>query len=523
MRVVNHIVVRILSCSGVLSFITLFVLVGFCWSAGAQFYAVTDLGTLGGTDATAYSINNHEQIVGSAQTPMGNYHAFLFDGGEMIDLGTMGGSNSWAYGINNMGWMVGAAQMPLTNMHAFLCTNGLIGPGMMDLGTFGGSNSAAWMIDMHGDMVGWAAMTNGAHHAFFMTNSVMGSMMDLGTAGGTNSEAYCINSNRMVVGYAMMSNGDMEPIMSSNALYGSSSMMATGMGGMGGSSGGQSWSVNNMGQQAGRSQMSGGNFHAFASGSGGMMGRTTVDLGTLGGTNSFAYCINDAGTVVGTAQMGSGAYHAFMVTNALGGMVRMLDLNMLIPANGGWELMEARGMNAAGQIVGWGMHAGHTNAFLLTPVSGPTMMTSAPGSEVAGPGGRVTLQMQMSASELLTYQWLHDGRPIPGATNATLPLPAMSMSNAGQYTVIVRNQVGTVARASAAIAIFSMQFSNGAAQLSVAGPAGRNFSIYYSDKLGLGANWQTMTNFTMTGTMSQLSTTPPQGRQARFYRAAMLQ
>ena len=72
----------------------------------------------------------------------------------------------------------------------------------------------------------------------------------------------------------------------------------------------------------------------------------------------------------------NGVHHAFMVTNALGGTVRMMDLNGLIPTNSGWELMEARGINAAGQIIGWGMHAGHTNAFLLTPVSAPVMMTS---------------------------------------------------------------------------------------------------------------------------------------------------
>src|SRR5512144_23177 len=103
----------------------LFVLSLAC-AARAQSYAVTDLGTLGGTNGMAYGINQHEQIVGTAQTAMGTYHAFMFDDGRMIDLGTMGGSNSWAYGINDMGWIVGAAEMPLTNMHAFLCTNALM-------------------------------------------------------------------------------------------------------------------------------------------------------------------------------------------------------------------------------------------------------------------------------------------------------------------------------------------------------------------------------------------------------------
>ena len=490
-------------------------------AARAQFYAVTDLGTLGGTNCIAYGINNHEQVVGAAQTGMGSYHAFMFDGGRMVDLGTMGGSNSWAYGINDNGWMVGASGMPTTNMHAFLCTNALMNPVMMDLGTLGGSNSAAWMINMHGEMAGWAAITNGSHHAFFMTNFTFGGMMDLGTAGGTNSEAYCLNSNRMVVGYTMMSDGSMEPIMSTNAVMGSGSMMTMGIGGMG-ASGGQSWFVNDVGNTAGQAQMPGGNYHAFVSSSGGMMGGMNVDLGTLGGTNSIAYCLNNAGTVVGTAGMTDGMHHAFMVTNAMGMMAHMIDLNDLIPTNSGWELMEARGINGSGQMVGWGMHAGHTNAFLLTPVSAPVMMMSAPSPQIVGPGAAVTLQMQMSGGGSLAYQWLHDGMPVPNATNATLTLPGMSMGNAGQYTVTARNAMGTVGMGSAAVGMFSMQFTNGTAHLAVAGPMGSHFRIDYSDVLGAGANWQTMTNFTMMGSMSQMTVTPPPGSHGQFYRAVMM-
>jgi hypothetical protein len=149
-------------------------------------------------------------------------------------------------------------------------------------------------------------------------------------------------------------------------------------------------------------------------------------------------------------------------------------------------------------------------------------MMSAPAPQIVGPGSAVTLQLQMLASEPLTYQWLHDGVPIPGATNALCTLSGTGMASAGQYTVMARNSVGTVAAASAAVSIFAMQFTNGSPHLTVAAPSSGHFRIDYSDLLGAGANWRTMTNFTVTGSMTQMSDSPPQASPARFYRAAML-
>ena len=45
----------------------------------------------------------------------------------------------------------------------------------------------------------------------------------------------------------------------------------------------------------------------------------------------------------------------------------MTDLNTLIPANSGWVLNEARGINdTSSAIVGWGQINGQTHAFLTT-------------------------------------------------------------------------------------------------------------------------------------------------------------
>jgi probable HAF family extracellular repeat protein len=398
-----------------------------------------------------------------------------------------------------------------------------------------------------------------------MTNSMPGGMMDLGTAGGTNAEAYCLNSDRVVVGVAMKAIGGSQALMFTNAMGGKTTIMSMSMSNMS-ATGGQCWFVNDLGQVAGQAQMMTGRRHAFVSGPttmtggmmggttggttggmmggttggmmggssggmpggttagmpGGMMGRTNVDLRTLGGSNSVAYCLNNAGMAVGMAETTSGRPHAFMVSNSLGQVTHMMDLNKLIPTNSGWELMVAHGINDAGQIVGWGMHGGHTNAFLLTPVSAPVMMTSAPVPEMVGSGAAVTLSAQMSANEPLTYQWLHDGMAIPGATSATLNLPPMNMGAAGRYTVTVRNGAGTVASASTAVSMLGMTLANGTSHLTVAAPDGSRFRIDYLDMLGSGATWRMLTNISVVGRVSGIPDLSVAGPRARFYRATML-
>jgi probable HAF family extracellular repeat protein len=90
------------------------------------------------------------------------------------------------------------------------------------------------------------------------------------------------------------------------------------------------------------------------------------NLGSLGGYASEARAINNSGTVVGWSYLADNyTTHAFAWT-ASGGLQ---DLNNLIPANSGWVLMYANGINASGQIVGTGTINTLTHAFLLTPTA----------------------------------------------------------------------------------------------------------------------------------------------------------
>jgi probable HAF family extracellular repeat protein len=58
-----------------------------------------------------------------------------------------------------------------------------------------------------------------------------------------------------------------------------------------------------------------------------------LDLGTLGGTQSFAYAINNNGDVVGYSYTASGDTHAFSYSGGV-----LMDLNSLLPASSGWNV-----------------------------------------------------------------------------------------------------------------------------------------------------------------------------------------
>ena len=89
---------------------------------------------------------------------------------------------------------------------------------------------------------------------------------------------------------------------------------------------------------------------------------TAIDLGTLGGTSSYALAINDSGQIAGNSTTASGETHAFLWTQA-GGMV---DLGTL----GGNE-SNVTAINDSGQVVGVSVDgSNHEHAFSWTQSGG---------------------------------------------------------------------------------------------------------------------------------------------------------
>ncbi len=180
------------------------------------------------------------------------------------------------------------------------------------LSTLGGTNGIASDINDAGLAVGYSYLTGNSffHATLWDTTEDTPTAKDLGTLGGSTSEARAINESGKVVGHSTISgNGESHAAL---------------------------WD-----------------------------GTSIIDLGTLGGTDSSAFDINDTGTIVGGSSLaGDIERRATIWTNN-----SIIDLNTLVDLSGvGWLLIDARGINSSGQIVGVGINPdGEERAYLLTP------------------------------------------------------------------------------------------------------------------------------------------------------------
>ncbi len=351
-------------------------------------YAVTDLGTLGGPTSEAFCINDHDQVVGVADlrpTVLPTVsHAFLWQSGRMTDLGvynaefalppqaagatTAGPQNSEAIGINDRGWVIGTSDgqegptYPFAfdgyRSHAVLWRCGMV----RDLGTLPSyTDSTAFRMDDAGEVIGAADETiegPSVHayraHTFFFNGHTTRPSSVLPWSVGMDAAGHivgCVKRGRRIdvflwrdgrphrlaslprslraVGFEFRSPSliawtltyNIEHILDARAMY----------------ERGVVWRG----------------------------GRMRTLPGLPGYTQSGVGGINASGVVVGEVQK-AGSYPP-QTRAALWRAGGAADLNTRISPDSGWVLQSATSINDAGDIVGYGLVAGQTRAFLLTP------------------------------------------------------------------------------------------------------------------------------------------------------------
>jgi probable HAF family extracellular repeat protein len=168
---------------------------------------MTDLGTLGGHDSTAYLINEAGMVAGEARVTGESFnHGFVSraGGAGIVDIGTLGGDESTPYALNARGQLVGASTMAgERSLHAFLYQDGA----MRDLGTLGGNYSSAQAINDAGEIAGMS--TPGADQPGHLFLWREGAMTDLGLPGNAvgSSAATAINAAGQILGTTFAAHG----------------------------------------------------------------------------------------------------------------------------------------------------------------------------------------------------------------------------------------------------------------------------------------------------------------------------
>lgn len=90
----------------VVAFVLSAFLAAFAIPANAG-YAVTDIGTFGGSFSNATAISRSGAVVGWSTFADGSQHGYLWRHGVMTDLGTLGGAASAAWSVNNLEHVAG--------------------------------------------------------------------------------------------------------------------------------------------------------------------------------------------------------------------------------------------------------------------------------------------------------------------------------------------------------------------------------------------------------------------------------
>ena len=365
-------------------------------------YLIQDLGPLpGGNFSQASFANNNGFVAGVAGAADGTQHAAIWRGSGIVDAVKhgLGGPNSFSVAINEYGVADGQAESsekdPLKENFCAYGTGLKCLPfvwrfgSLTQLPTLGGNNGSVGNINDRGEVVGYAeksardpgclpgAAVNGTGPQVLGYEGVVwgprrGEMRKLRPLrGDTVSVALWINDNGEAVGVSgTCANTIIPPIaVGPHAVLWQRDGSVHNLGSLGGTvnpaviaSGQIALGINNQGEVIGTSALKGNTAnHAFLW----TREKGMRDLGTVGADlNSAAEGINERGQIVGVSYDTLMQTRAFLVLHG-----KPTDLNTLVCGDPSMYLLFAFGINAGGEIAGFGVvpSTGEVHGYLATP------------------------------------------------------------------------------------------------------------------------------------------------------------
>jgi hypothetical protein len=176
---------------------------------------------------------------------------------------------------------------------------------------------------------------------------------------------------------------------------------------------------------------------------------------------------------------------------------------------------------------------GNTNSFIaIVSVEDQNfpVIIAAPQSQTNRLGDDALFTVTASACTPLAYQWFFEGQPISGRTDSTLLLNRITSADAGQYSVAIIANGGSVTSAVALLTVTipepvspvidsQLILPSGAFQLTFSGPNGQTFKVLATTDLALLPQyWTILTNGAFAGAPATFVDHSAPDHPHRFYR-----
>ena len=166
------------------------------------------------------------------------------------------------------------------------------------------------------------------------------------------------------------------------------------------------------------------------------------------GTFLFRVFGSSFGSVFGTdvytddSRLSTAALHAGAVSSFQDGVVEVT----VLPGLNSYVGSTRNGVTSTS----WGPHPRSYRVRAYTPpLPGTLFISNQPADVTTTVGAAASLTVAAQGQAPLSYQWRLYGGPISRATNATLSLPSVGFSDAGRYSVVVRDAGGSTSTTSA--------------------------------------------------------------------------